>query len=164
MPLYLQLYDELIYLSAGLNNLVAENEDEYVERAVQLASDITALSNLRMRLRDLMVKSPLCDGSKFTRGLESAYRNMWHRYCKGDVPSLRRMELQPQQQQEQPHLQQAGPEELAIKFSEPAKSDALQATVNVNGFTAGQCSSINTSHVEENGSLPNQNCSSGKLS
>ncbi|KAG6391947.1 hypothetical protein SASPL_149711 [Salvia splendens] len=150
--------------TVGLKNLVAENEDEYVERAVQLASDITALSNLRMRLRDLMIKSPLCDGSKFTRGLESAYRNMWHRYCKGDVPSLRRMELQSQQQ----HLQQVGPEELAIKFSEPAKSDtstdALQATVKVNGFTAGQCSSINTSHVEENGSLPNQNCSSGKLS
>ncbi|KAG6390176.1 hypothetical protein SASPL_151658 [Salvia splendens] len=150
--------------TVGLKNLVAENEDEYVERAVQLASDITALSNLRMRLRDLMVKSPLCHGSKFTRGLESAYRNMWHRYCKGDVPSLRRMELQPQQQQEQPHLQQVGPEELAIKFSEPAKSDALQATVKVNGFTAGQCSSINSSRVEENGSLPNQNCSSGKLS
>ncbi|KAL1555072.1 putative UDP-N-acetylglucosamine--peptide N-acetylglucosaminyltransferase SPINDLY isoform X2 [Salvia divinorum] len=55
--------------TVGLNNPVAENEDENVELAVQLASDITALSNMRMRLRDLMVKSPLCDGSKFTHGL-----------------------------------------------------------------------------------------------
>lgn len=152
-----------MHFSTGLDNLVAKNEDEYVELAVQLASDITALSNLRMKLRDLMVKSPLCDGSKFTRGLESAYRNMWHRYCKDDVPSLRRMEMAQlqSQQQNQLLLQQVGTEELATKFAEPTKldtsKDALNATVKANGFKVGQCSSMNTSHGEENGSLLNQN-------
>lgn len=65
-----------------------------------MASDVTALANLRMTLRDLMIKSPLCDGETFTLGLEQVYRDIWHRYCKGDVPSLKCMEMLQQQQQE----------------------------------------------------------------
>jgi hypothetical protein len=33
--------------------------------------------SLRGRLR----ASPLCDGAAFTRGLETAYREMWRRWC-----------------------------------------------------------------------------------
>ncbi|XP_021858332.1 probable UDP-N-acetylglucosamine--peptide N-acetylglucosaminyltransferase SPINDLY [Spinacia oleracea] len=84
----------------GLDNLVAKTEDQYVELAIQLASDVTALSNLRMTLRDLMVKSPVCNGANFTLGLEQVYRNIWRRYCKGDVPSSKRLEMLQQQQQE----------------------------------------------------------------
>ena len=73
--------------------MIAKNEDEYVQLALQLASDVTALSNLRMSLRDLMARSPVCDGPNFARGLESTYRDMWRRYCKGDVPSSRHMEM-----------------------------------------------------------------------
>jgi hypothetical protein len=77
----------------GLGRLVAKTEDEYVSLALGLASDVNALQELRMSLRELMMKSPICDGEKFTRGLEAAYRDMWRRYCDGDVPSLRRLEL-----------------------------------------------------------------------
>lgn len=77
----------------GLEHLIAKNEDEYVQLALQLASDVTALSNLRTSLRDLMAKSPVCDGPNFARGLESTYRDMWRRYCKGDVPSSRHVEM-----------------------------------------------------------------------
>lgn len=85
--------NRLLLFNAGLGNLVAKTEDQYVRLAIQLASDVTALSNLRMTLRDLMVKSPVCDGAKFTLGLEEVYRNIWRRYCKGDVPSSKRMEM-----------------------------------------------------------------------
>jgi predicted O-linked N-acetylglucosamine transferase (SPINDLY family) len=78
--------------TVGLGNLVAKTEDEYVELAIKLGTDVTSLSNLRMGLRDLMLKSPLCDGSKFTIGLESAYRKMWQNYCKGDIPSSKHAE------------------------------------------------------------------------
>ncbi|KAK6147263.1 hypothetical protein DH2020_018175 [Rehmannia glutinosa] len=147
--------------TVGLSNLVAKNEDEYVELALQLASDITALSNLRMRLRDLMLKSPLCDGSKFAQGLESAYRNMWQRYCKNDVPSLRRMEIEQLQSQQQLHSQQVIPEEVAVSFPEPKKVNI--SPIKANGFNLGQCSSLNTSRGEENGSLLNQNSNLAKL-
>ncbi|XP_039124737.1 probable UDP-N-acetylglucosamine--peptide N-acetylglucosaminyltransferase SPINDLY [Dioscorea cayenensis subsp. rotundata] len=94
----------------GLDRLVAHTEDEYVRLAIQLASDIRALSELRMTLRELMSRSPVCNGAKFVNGLEYTYRKLWHRYCEGDVPSLRRMELlQPQR----------APEDLSAPSSEP---------------------------------------------
>lgn len=75
-----------------MGHLVARNEDEYADLALKLASDIKGLSELRMSLRDLMCKSPLCDGRSFTASLEATYRNMWRRYCEGDMPACRRLE------------------------------------------------------------------------
>lgn len=126
----------------GLGHLVAKTEDEYVQLALQLASDVTALSNLRMSLRDLMSKSPVCDGSNFALALESTYRSMWHRYCKGDVPSLRRMEI----------LQQQNSEEPATKLSEPARitnsRDDSSGSIKTNGFPSAM---VKLSTSEENG-------------
>ncbi|KAM0939792.1 putative protein O-GlcNAc transferase [Dioscorea sansibarensis] len=93
----------------GLDRLVAHTEDDYVRLAIQLASDIRALSELRMTLRELMLRSPVCNGAKFVHGLEATYRKLWHRYCEGDVPSLRRMEL----------LQPQRLEDLSVPSSEP---------------------------------------------
>lgn len=78
----------------GLEKLVARTEDEYVCKALDLASDISMLANLRMSLRERMLKSYLCNGSNFVRNLEGTYRNLWYRYCEGDIPSeSRRKEL-----------------------------------------------------------------------
>ncbi|EHA8589787.1 putative UDP-N-acetylglucosamine--peptide N-acetylglucosaminyltransferase SPINDLY [Cocos nucifera] len=129
----------------GLGHLIARTEDEYVQLALQLASDVPALAELRMTLRELMTKSPVCDGAKFTKGLESAYRNMWHRYCRGDMPALRHMELMPQQQPLS--------EQVSEKFSEP-KANTVQenhlGSVKMNGMSSVPCST-NTSSCEENG-------------
>uniref|UniRef100_A0A5B7A711 Probable UDP-N-acetylglucosamine--peptide N-acetylglucosaminyltransferase SPINDLY n=1 Tax=Davidia involucrata TaxID=16924 RepID=A0A5B7A711_DAVIN len=148
--------------TVGLGHLVAKTEDEYVQLALQLASDVKALSNLRMGLRDLMAKSPLCDGSKFTLGLESSYRRMWHCYCKGDVPSLRHMEMLQQQPQ------QVVSEELAVKFSEPTRITSSRegplGLVKTNGFNLVPHSMSNLSPSEENGVQLNQTTHSGKLS
>lgn len=83
----------LYIVNTGLGRLVGKSEEEYIKIAIDLASEVSALQELRMSLRDLMSKSPLCNGERFTRGLELAYRDMWHRYCRGDVPSLTRVEL-----------------------------------------------------------------------
>ncbi|KAH9674501.1 putative UDP-N-acetylglucosamine--peptide N-acetylglucosaminyltransferase SPINDLY [Citrus sinensis] len=134
----------------GLKHLIAKNEDEYVQLALQLASDVTALANLRMSLRDLMSKSPVCDGQNFALGLESTYRNMWHRYCKGDVPSLKRMEM----------LQQQVVSEEPSKFSEPTKvifaKEGSPGFVMPNGFNQASPSMLNLSNIEENGVQLNQ--------
>jgi len=98
----------------GLGRLVAKTEDEYVSLALDLASDVNALQELRMSLRELMMKSPVCDGEKFTRGLEAAYRNMWRRYCDGDVPSLRRLELL----QEHPFVNKQDSDKTAEKLAD----------------------------------------------
>lgn len=130
----------------GLGRLVAKTEDEYVQLALQLASDITALSNLRMSLRDLMSKSPVCDGPNFALALESTYRSMWRRYCKGDVPSLRRMEILQQEENS---------EEPAVKLPEPTKitnsRDDSSGSIKTNGLNQVPSSMLKHSTSEENG-------------
>lgn len=90
-----------------------------------------------MSLRDLMANSPLCDGAKFCSGLESAYRNMWSRYCKGDVPSLKRLELL----QQQPPQEQIVSEGSAVIVSEATKVTISKGIspepVRANGFNTG---------------------------
>ena len=133
-------------MNAGLGHLIARTEDEYVKLALQLASDVPALAELRMTLRELMTKSPVCDGAKFTKGLESTYRNMWHRYCRGDMPAVKHMELMPQQQPLS--------EQVSVKFSEP-KTNTVQenhlGSVKMNGMSSVPCSTTNASNCEENG-------------
>ncbi|WCJ34262.1 Tetratricopeptide repeat (TPR)-like superfamily protein [Euphorbia peplus] len=133
----------------GLGHLIAKNEDEYVQLALQLATDVTALSNLRMSLRDLMAESPVCDGSKFTLGLESAYRNMWHRYCKGDVPSLKRMELL---QQLDGYTEVVPTNNFEQERNTFLVDDPPPEPVKLNGFDVISQSIVNHSS-EENGSV-----------
>ncbi|KAJ1394538.1 O-GlcNAc transferase, C-terminal [Sesbania bispinosa] len=143
----------------GLERLIARNEDEYIQLALQLASDISALQNLRMSLRDLMSKSPLCDGANFTVGLESTYRNVWRRYCKGYVPSLKRVEL----------LQQPDATgDPSDKNSEPSRivnsREDSHGYVKTNGFNSMQPSKLNIHSCEENGVPLKHSSKQGKTS
>jgi predicted O-linked N-acetylglucosamine transferase (SPINDLY family) len=65
----------------GLRDLVAASPQAYVEAAVRLAADPPALARLRANLRNRIASSPLCDGARFTRQLEAAYRTMWREWC-----------------------------------------------------------------------------------
>lgn len=67
--------------SAGLDELIAQTPDEYVEIAASLAGDVARLAALRSTLRDRMERSPLMDAARFTSNLESAYRGMWQTWC-----------------------------------------------------------------------------------
>lgn len=60
----------------GLPELVAHTEDEYVDIAARLASDIPHLSDLRRHLRQRMEKSVLMDAPHFARQIEACYRTM----------------------------------------------------------------------------------------
>jgi len=67
--------------AAGLQRLVAEDDEQFVAIAVALASDVFALARLRGGLRQDLLRSPLLDASGFTRELERAYRSVWQRWC-----------------------------------------------------------------------------------
>ncbi len=69
--------------TVGLADLVAGTEARYVETVVNLASDLTRLSRLRLDLRGMMTASPLMDRQGFTASLEAEYRLMWHRFRDG---------------------------------------------------------------------------------
>jgi protein O-GlcNAc transferase len=65
----------------GLNDLIAINHDDYVDKAVHWASDTENLARLRGKLRKQMAASSLCDGYAFTKQVESAFRTMWKQWC-----------------------------------------------------------------------------------
>jgi protein O-GlcNAc transferase len=70
-----------ILSNIGLAKLVAENTEDYVRVAVELANDLPRLRELRASLRERMQASPLMDAARFARNIEAAYRSMWSSWC-----------------------------------------------------------------------------------
>ena len=68
-----------ILTSLGHPEWIATSEEEYVEKAVALASDPQKLSTIRQNLRAEMEASPLMDHKGFVRELEEAYQAMWEK-------------------------------------------------------------------------------------
>jgi predicted O-linked N-acetylglucosamine transferase (SPINDLY family) len=64
----------------GCSDWVAKTEDEFVEIAVRMASDLPALANIRMGLRQKIKSSPFMDFKARTRSLEAGYMEMINRY------------------------------------------------------------------------------------
>ena len=59
-----------------LPELIAKNDDEYVDINVRLATDVHWRHHLRETLRARMLVSPLMDAAGFARGFESGIRRM----------------------------------------------------------------------------------------
>jgi predicted O-linked N-acetylglucosamine transferase (SPINDLY family) len=72
-----------ILSNIGLGELIGQSVEQYVEIAKNLAADLPRLAELRRGLRDRMRQSPLMDGERFARDVETAYRQMWRRWCQG---------------------------------------------------------------------------------
>ncbi len=67
-------------MNLGLPEWVAYSEEEFIDKACQLAGDGQTLKELRLGMRERMLDSPLTDGPGFARGVESAYRAMFERW------------------------------------------------------------------------------------
>jgi predicted O-linked N-acetylglucosamine transferase (SPINDLY family) len=72
-----------IMAALNLEEWVADNTDDYVALACRLAAELPGQPQLRGELRARVENSAFCDGASFTRGLEEAYRGMWHNWCAG---------------------------------------------------------------------------------
>lgn len=62
--------------AVGLNDCAVPDAAQFVARAVALAEDVAARTELRRILRPTMAASPLCDDRGFARVVEAAYRRM----------------------------------------------------------------------------------------
>jgi protein O-GlcNAc transferase len=63
--------------AAGLNEWIANDEAEYIAKAVDLAHDQSKLATLREGLREQVRTSPLFDAKRFARHFEDALWGMW---------------------------------------------------------------------------------------
>jgi len=70
-----------VLANAGLAELVAADERQYIEIAVRLASAAPRLGELRSGMRARLRRSPLLDAAGFTRDLEDRYRMVWTQWC-----------------------------------------------------------------------------------
>ena len=66
-----------ILTTLGHPEWIATSEEEYVDKAVALASDPQKLSTIRQNLRAEMEASPIMDQKGFVRELEATYQAMW---------------------------------------------------------------------------------------
>ncbi len=64
----------------GLENLIATDPADYVERASRAASDLTQLAEWRASLRGRL-EPLLGDGEAYTHQLQHAFREMWRKWC-----------------------------------------------------------------------------------
>jgi protein O-GlcNAc transferase len=70
----------------GLPELVTSDLPAYERRAIELIESPSRLAELRARLGESLVASPLYKAERFCRHLERAYRTMWERHESGLPP------------------------------------------------------------------------------
>jgi predicted O-linked N-acetylglucosamine transferase (SPINDLY family) len=67
----------MLLTCAGLQEWIANTEEEYINIAINKASDISTLAQLRAGLREQVRTSPLFDAELFARNFETAMFGMW---------------------------------------------------------------------------------------
>ncbi|MFI4941280.1 MAG: tetratricopeptide repeat protein, partial [Burkholderiales bacterium] len=67
----------------GLEQYVAQDKADFVERGLAIAGNKDALATLRAGLRERLAQSTLCQPELIAAGLECALRTMWQRWCAG---------------------------------------------------------------------------------
>ncbi|MBR8831227.1 MAG: hypothetical protein N5P05_002993 [Chroococcopsis gigantea SAG 12.99] len=67
--------------NVGVTEGIAWTDEEYIDWGVKLGNDANLRRKVREKLRLSKRVSPVWNGELFTRNVESAYRQMWARYC-----------------------------------------------------------------------------------
>jgi len=62
----------------GLPEWVAQNEQEYEDKAVAFALDASRLGSLRSKMRAMMQASSVMDEKAFAQDVEAAFKTMWN--------------------------------------------------------------------------------------
>ncbi|OQX03496.1 MAG: hypothetical protein BWK80_55555 [Desulfobacteraceae bacterium IS3] len=74
--------------AVGLSGLVTRNLEEYEKLAVRLAKQPGELIKIRQQLAKNRLTEPLFDTPRFTKDLETAYKEMYRRWQHGEMPGV----------------------------------------------------------------------------
>ncbi len=72
-----------ILTAAGLSDFIAQTPEQYLKIALYLAAIVPKMTNFRNEIRQALLTSPYMDEIGIVRDVESAYREMWRRWCLG---------------------------------------------------------------------------------
>ncbi len=70
-----------ILTRVGLENWIAQDEQEYIDKAVMYAKDTGYVAQLKRTMRERLLKSPLMKPGLVTKDVEAAYSDMWDKYA-----------------------------------------------------------------------------------
>ena len=73
--------------AVGLPDMVTESSEEYEARALELATDPAKMAEVRQRLADNRLTTPLFDTERFVRQVETGYEEAYDRFFKGQKPA-----------------------------------------------------------------------------
>jgi len=76
---------ESIAHNAGQADWIAEDLDDYVNKAVTFASDVQHLASIRAALRDRVLQTPLFDAERFAKNFGEA---LWGMFREKSMHSL----------------------------------------------------------------------------
>jgi len=77
---YLFHFGESINANLNMYDWVANNPDEYVSKAMKFSSNINQLSEIRKRLRQTMLESPVCDAVRFATHFDKLLWDTWKKF------------------------------------------------------------------------------------
>ncbi|MFO1311365.1 MAG: tetratricopeptide repeat protein [Burkholderiales bacterium] len=83
---FLSHVGESIAHNVGLDDWIADDDEDYVAKATRFASDRLALQRLRGALRARALSSPLFDAPRFAKHFEAALWQMWERQRASSTP------------------------------------------------------------------------------
>ncbi len=76
----------------GLDDFIATNAKEFIEKGIFWAHNIAALSHIREGMRTRFGNSPLAQYAEFADNFEVMLRTMWQRWCNGLPPAALNIE------------------------------------------------------------------------
>ncbi|AVA35784.1 putative O-linked N-acetylglucosamine transferase (SPINDLY family) [Cupriavidus metallidurans] len=79
----------------GLHQYIANDADDFVQRALALSKDLDALKQLRATLRERCMHATSIQPANVASSLSLALRAMWERWCAGQAPDS--FEIEPVQ-------------------------------------------------------------------
>jgi len=71
---------ESINHNVNMSNWIANDEDEYIKKAIEFSKNLKQLSDIKKNLRKTALESPAFNASLFAEQLNTAVWKMWNNY------------------------------------------------------------------------------------
>ena len=79
---YLFHFGESINSNLNMKEWIADNKENYLEKAIKFSSDLENLSKIRMRLREEALISPVFDANRFSKHFSKLLWKIWDDFIK----------------------------------------------------------------------------------